>query len=131
MERERQRERKRERNREAEKVYSAISRIHRPSPRSWSENRRPILRPILVRLGSANSIGARRCETRDEAGIRISPKTVPVIVSEEDSSRPLLSFQGRKTVDGTTWEGRGEEQVKSVYVVVVQGLRVDGFDSED
>lgn len=91
-------------------MYSAISRIHRPSPRSRSE-RRPILRPILVRLGSANSIGARRCETRDEAGIRIPPKTVPVIVSEEDSSRPLLSFQSRKTVDGTTWEGRREEQV--------------------
>lgn len=55
---------------EAEKVYTyiftVISRIHRPSPRSWSVNRRPILRPILVhRGGLANSIGERkrRCET--------------------------------------------------------------------
>lgn len=47
-------------------IFTVISRIHRPSPRSWSVNRRPILRPILVhRGGLANSIGERkrRCET--------------------------------------------------------------------
>lgn len=88
---------------EAEKVsiyiyiLTVISRIHRPSPRSWSVNRRPILRPILVHRGGglANSIGERkrRCETCTRLAYEFPLKRFRYrFRGSRRMSRSLLSF---------------------------------------
>lgn len=98
-------------------IFTVISRIHRPSPRSWSVNRRPILRPILVhRGGLANSIGERK--RRYEAGIRIPPKTVPLSFQRLDeyvaisSSPPPSSFQRERKL----WMKPAEREEKEEIV---------------
>lgn len=116
-------------------ILTVISRIHRPSPRSWSVNRRPILRPILVHRGGglANSIGERkrRCETCTRLAYEFPLKRFRYrFRGSRRMSRSLLSFLLLPRRERKRWMKpveREEEEIVSatntLYTWLWRGLR--------